>query len=329
MATSGSYDFSVTASQVINGAFEDLGVIAPGGTPAAADTAIALNRLNLIAKQWQGSSDMAAGMKIWTRKRIMLFLQEGQHIYTLGSGGSKAAQLETVGRTTISADEALGQTTISITSNTDSTSWPGTTITMASTNIVGIEQDDGTIHWTTISGTPAATMTISVALTAAASAGNYVWWYATTGAVARPIKLESAVLRNANLTDSPLRIYTSAEEYDQGVSDKFGDGNPTSLLFEPGTLLTQIFLDSQPTDVTEHIVMTVLFPQEDYDAEANDIAFPQEFYNALMLELAYRLAPAYHAEWTKVQENARVTAIMQAKQTNPEQSSHFFQPGID
>ena len=50
MATSGSWNFSLTAAQIIASAYEDLGVITPGGTVASADSTLALNRLNMIVK---------------------------------------------------------------------------------------------------------------------------------------------------------------------------------------------------------------------------------------------------------------------------------------
>src|SRR6185436_1436929 len=103
------------------------------------------------------------------------------------------------GRTTISAAEAAGQTVISITSNTDATTNPGTTVTMTSGDYVGIELDDGTLHWSTISGTPSTTMTIVDALTSAAASGNYVWWF--TARAQRFIDHEAVIMRDENRTD--------------------------------------------------------------------------------------------------------------------------------
>ena len=80
------------------------------------------------------------------------------------------------GRTTLSAAAAIG-TTISITSNTDTTTQPGTTVTMTNGDNIGIVQSDGTLFWTTISGTPGATATLASALTASATAGSYVYWF--------------------------------------------------------------------------------------------------------------------------------------------------------
>jgi hypothetical protein len=325
MATSGSWDYSRTAGQIIQAAYEDLGVVRPGGTVSSEDSAMALARLNMLVKQWQGNSDLAPGLKIWTRQRVTLFLAKGQQTYLVGPASSDARATTQYGRTTLSAAEAAAQTTLSITSNTDTTTFPGTTVTMTAADIVGIELNDGTIQWTTISGTPASTMDISVALTGAAAAGNYVYWF-TSRAQRFPL-IESAVLRNENLNDMPLYIYGDSEEYDLGVVDKYADGQPTSILVEPLRIATRVTLDSQPTNVAEQIVMTVLYPAEDYDATTDDIAFPQEWLAALSWELAFRLAPAKGRPFTAEMKENKATALAMARSLNPETCDLYYQPG--
>ena len=324
MATSGSYNFSLTAAQLIAAAYEDLGVIAPGGTVATADSTMALQRINIIVKQLQGESDLMPGVKVHTRQRITLLLAKGQQTYLIGPASTDARASTAVGRTTISADEASGQTVLSITSNTDITSYPGTTITMTASDFIGIELNDGTIHWTTISGTPGATATVAVAITAAAIAGNYVWWF-TARAQRFPV-IEAAVLRDENYKDTPIEIYTVPQEYELGVADKYADGTPTAMLVEPLRITTRVTLNSQPTDVTQMIVLTVLYPAEDYDATTDDIAFPQEAFRYLSWELAFSLAPSV-GRWTPEMEQNRKEARAMYAALNPENSVLYFQRG--
>lgn len=324
MATSGTFNYSRTAGQIIQAAYEDLGIYAPGVTVGSADSTMALARLNMLVKQWQGNSDLAPGLKIHTRQRITLFLEKGRQSYLVGPAATDARSSTLYGRTTLSAAEAAAQTTLSITSNTDATTYPGTTVTMTSGDIVGIELNDGTIQWTTISGTPASTMDVSVALTGAAAAGNYVWWF-TSRAQRFPL-IESAVLRNENLNDMPLGVYREALEYELGVPDKYADGQPTAILVEPLRIATRVTCDSQPTDVTSQIVLTVLYPAENYDATTDDIAFPQEWFAALSWELAFRLSPSA-GRWTREMELNRQNALSMARSVNPEMSSLYFQSG--
>ena len=327
MATSGSWNYSVTAAQIIQAALEDLGVVDAGGSVASADSTIALQRLNFIAKQWQAMSDMAPGLKVWTRQRVTLFLAKGQQTYLIGPASTDAHATTQYGRTTVSAAEASGQTTISITSNTDTTTYPGTTVTMTNGDIVGVVLDDGTIQWTTISGTPSTTMTIADALTGDAGAGNYVYWF-TSRAQRLPL-VDSAWLRDADLTDSMLAVYADAAEYDIGVSDKYADGDPTAILVEPLRLNTRLSIDSQPDDVTKQIWLTAYYPSEDYDATSDDIAFPQEWFAALEWELAFRLAPAFGKPWDQTMEANRSQALAMARQVNPENTAAYFEPGRD
>jgi hypothetical protein len=216
-------------------------------------------------------------------------------------------------------------TSLSVTSLTDTTSYPGTTITMTASDIIGVEEDDGTISWTTISAAASSPITLGGALAGATAAGNQVFWF--TSRAQRFPYIESAVLRNTSMEDMPLVIYTQAEEYDQGVASKFSDGAPTALLVEPLTLNTRVTLDSQPTDVTDTIVLTVLYPAEDYDATTDDIAFPQEAYRFLSWELARALSPAFGSIWTPVMEANRNDARAMYLNLNPENSAAFFAPG--
>ena len=326
MATSGSWNYSIDAAAAINMALENLAVLIPGGTVVTAHQTMALRKLNIIAKQFQGTSDGAPGVKVHTRQRVTLLLAKGQQTYQIGPASGDARASTQVGRTTIRLAEAAAQTVLDITATTDTTTYPGTTITMTASDIIGIEQNDGTIFWTTISSTGAGpVVTVGTGLDVAAAAGNYVWWF-TSRAQRFPV-IESAVLRNSDYNDTPLDVYTDARQYDQGVVDKYGDGTPTAILVEPLRITTRVTLNSQPTDVTETIVMTVLYPAEDYDAVGDDIAFPQEAYRFLAWELAFELAPSFGVPWTPVREQNRKEAKAMYLNLNPENSVLHFQPG--
>jgi hypothetical protein len=322
VATSGSWDLSSTAANIIQDAYEHLGVVEPGGTVASVHSVRGLRQLNLLAKQWQANTDLAPGMKIWTRQRVTLFLASGQQTYLIGPASTDARAAVTYGRTTLSADEASSQTTLSITSNTDTTTFPGTTVTMTAADLIGIELNDGTIHWSTISGTPTTTADIATGLASAASSGNYVYWF-TSRAQRIPL-VESAFLRDENRQDVPLDIYREVSEYDLGVVGKYDDGPPSAILVEPLRITTRVTLNSQPNDVTSQIVITGLYPAEDYDATTDDIAFPQEWHAALGWELAFRLSGPF--KWTQTMEMNRKESMSMARSVNPEKSTAYFQP---
>lgn len=322
MATSSSWNYSVTAGGIVNAAAQELGVLGEGQTLSSADQTILLARLNFLTKQWQGTADFAPGLKIHTRKIVTLFLAKNQNVYTIGPASTDSRSTTQYGRTTLSGAEAAGQTTLSITSNTDTTTYPGTTVTMTASDIVGIELDNGTIQWTTISGTPSTTMDIAVALTSAAASGNYVYWF-TSRAQHFPI-LEYASLRDENLNDTPLSVFRTVQQY-ESLASKTGTGDPMQILVEPFVLNTRITLDTYPQDVTKQLRLTVLYPAEDYDATTDDIAFPQEWYAPLSMELAKRSVGTFKTVWTKEQEETRKESLNIARSVNPEMSDAYFE----
>lgn len=325
MSTSGSWDYSLTAANIIDMAVENLGVLASGGTIVSADQTLALRRLNVIAKQYQGTADGAQGLKIHTRQRITLMLAKGQQTYSIGPASGDARASTAVYRTTIDGAEAIGQTVLSVTDTSDTTTYPGTTGTMTASDIIGIQQDDGTIFWTTVSSISAGvSVTVGTGLDVAASVGNYVWWF-TSRAQRFPV-IESAVLREAGYTTTPLNVYTDVREYEYGVSDKYADGTPTAILVEPLRIATRVTLNSQPTDVEQQIILTVLYPAEDYDATNNDIAFPQEALRFLSWELSFEIAPAFQAVWTPQMEKLRLESRQAWMNLNPENSVLYYQP---
>ena len=306
-------------------ALENLGVLRVGGTITSAQSTFSLRRLNVIAKQYQGTSDGAQGIKVHTRQRITMMLAVGQQSYLIGPASTDARASTALYRQTLDAAEAGGQTVLSVTDTSDTTTYPGTTGTMTASDIIGIELDDGTIQWTTVSSISAGdTVTVADALTSAAASGNYVWWF-TSRAQRFPV-IDSAVLREAGYTTTPLDVYTEVRQYEYGVSDKYANGTPTAILVEPLRIATRITLNSQPTDVQQQIILTVLYPSEDYDATTDDISFPQEALRFLSWELAFEIHPAFKAKWTQGMEKLRLESRQAWTTLNPENTVLYFQP---
>jgi hypothetical protein len=111
MATSGSTDYTVTRSQIINEALANLGAYDPADTVPAEESARAAIRLNLMIKAW-----MARGANLWRREEHILYNVTGQLSYTYGT--DHITKKADVVETTLGADEALGQTTLTVTSST-------------------------------------------------------------------------------------------------------------------------------------------------------------------------------------------------------------------
>lgn len=313
MSTSGSFDYSVTATNVLTEALEIIGVLAVGQTIDSNDQTTCLRSLNMMVKQWSGNFDFAPGLKAFSRKRGFVFLQSGQGSYSLGPSGDNATL--TYIKTTLSTDEALGSTSLSLTSTTG----------MAASDKIGIVQNDGSIHWTTISGTPGAPTTIATGLASAASSGNVVFTYTTK--LIRPLYIEEAVLRDVDGNDSSLDPMTLGQY--ENIAVKTADGQPGYYYYENSLTNGTLYLDYEPSDATKVIRLTFMAPAEDYDAAANDIAYPQEWYSAISYGLAKLISPKFESKWTELMESNYQTALAMARSSYAENSDMFFQPGID
>jgi hypothetical protein len=316
VALSNSFDYTTDAAGVILGSLEKLGVVEAGETPDTDDSALALRELNKLVKQWSHPADGAPGLKVWLRKTIHLFLAEGTREYLLGPSGVRAA--ETYYTTTIDVAEASGQTILSVAATTS----------MSNSDIIGVEQDDGTLHWSTVASFSAGdTVTLALALTAAAAVGNRVFYYTPVASQIylpyRPLEVISAHLRYYNtdgeaIDGTRLDVYFRDElPVFESVSNKSDMADPSMLFVEPLRTQTRITLDAAALNVDKLIRMVVLSPADDLDADTDSLAFPPEWIAALEWELAKRCAPAFRAPWAQTHEANWNQATAIARQANP------------
>lgn len=316
MALSNSFDLTSTAADVIQAALEDLQVTIAGESVDSDDQALALRALNKLVKQWSNPADGSPGMKVWLRKQVYLFLAEGTREYLMGPSGVRAT--ESYNTTTIDAAEANGQTVISVAATTS----------MANSDIIGIELDDGSLHWSTVSSFSAGdTVTIAAAITAAASVGNRVFYYTPVNSQNylpfRPLEVLSAMLREYNsdneAVDSVKLDVYSREQLGafEEMSNKSDMADPTCMYVEPRITQTRITLDAAAENVNKLIRMVVLSPADDLDAASDTIAFPPEWFAALEWELAKRIAPAFGKAWTQAHQENWTQATTIARAINP------------
>lgn len=312
----------MTAAQVIQSAYEDLGLIIAGETMASADIAMGLSRLNQLVKQWQGNSDLAPGLKVWTRQRLNLFSAVGQARYLVGPAATDDRASANTLVTTSTAARAANGTTLLVTS--------GTGVTNA--DIVGIVLSDGTLGWTTLtSGGGTTTWTLAANTLGASSSGAIVYTY--TSKAQRFVELESVKLRDWSIPTQPIDIdvavYTEVKQY-EAVTQKLAPGDPLAILVEPQRLNTVVTCNFAAANMYKTLRMTVIYPAEDYDSSsgADDISFPQEWFSALSWELAFRLAPSAGI-WTKEMDMNHTNALIMARSLNPMNTVSHFQPGKD
>lgn len=308
--SSGSVDFSVNRDEIIKASLRKIGALSRGVTPSAEDISEGSEALNLIVKQWQGKADFAPGLKTWTRKRGTIFPVLNENEYTLGPNGDHATS--SYRSTTVSANEAIGQTTISITSTSG----------MANSDYIGIRCNDGSIHWSTVSSFVAnTTVTIADALTVAADSGSTIYYYTTQ--LLMPLSIISLRRKTTSNSESGLTRML-VDEYEE-IGDKTLNGIPTRYLYESGKTDGLLKLDYGISDTTDVYPVTFLRTVEDFDAASDTPDYPQVWFRPLVYQLAIDLAP----ERGKSDQIAMLTptrneALSIAQHTDPEDVDGVF-----
>ena len=315
MSTSGTYSFTVTHDDIIRQALINIGKLDPLDTVSPVDHRDCAFQLNMLVKQFMGSTDRIPGLRVWTRRRGTLFLSNSGYRYSLGPTATGWAVDPTITQTTLTV--ASGATTVYC--DADLAPLVG--------DHVGVELDDGSLFWSTVTGVGTGAISINDALPAQASSGNLLAWY--TSAAQQPLKIEAAVLRDSNYSDSPINIMTQ-KTYDL-LPDKTSPSNvadPTAIYYEFQLGNSSLYTDcGRATDVSKYMVLTYLEPVQDFTTALDNPEYPQECYRALVWALAKEISPMYSRPWTPLRESLYSNAMSIAGNKDPEISQEYFQPG--
>ena len=309
MTTSGSVNFTMNRDDIITDALEDLGVLEVGETPNTDQITACARKLNMMVKAW-----MAQGYHLWAMKEATLFLVVGTQTYSLGATGTHCT--DTYVHTTLSTAEATSSTSIGITSATG----------MSASDNIGIVLDDGTIHWTTISGAPGTTTTIATGLASAASSGNVVFAY--TSKINRPQRIISAYRRNIDGNDTPIDIESRQGYAD--LSNKTTQGKSNKVFYNPQ--LTNGILSVWPTPDLATDVIRFWYERviEDFDAVTDNPDFPIEWASAICAGLTYAMAPKSGRSLSEISffKNDADEKLQIALGYDKETASVMFQPDV-
>jgi len=272
MAVSGSFDFTQNRSQIISNSFVESGVLRPDETPESDESVFAAVQLNMMLKAFQ-----ADGLHIFAHRDAFLFLEKEKINYKLGPTGDNATESFT--ETAIRVAAAITDTTMEVDSTTG----------MTAADFVGIEQDDGNMHWTTVASvTDSDTFEITLGLTAAASIDNRVYFY--TDKIQRPLRLAKAFYQLREVDTTMFLI--SRSDY-MNLSSKNTESQPTEIYFNPLLNNSELNVYGEPNDVTGQIFMNLQFPFDDMDKATDNLAFPIEWLETIHLGLSYRLRRSY------------------------------------
>ncbi len=111
MATSNSYNYNVTAGDIVTEALGIAGVYVPGETIDSTESADTLRTLNMMLKAWQPR------FGLWLNKEASLFFQNDQIKYNIGPTGDHCA-LNAV-KTELASAAASGASSITIDASTN------------------------------------------------------------------------------------------------------------------------------------------------------------------------------------------------------------------
>lgn len=279
MATSGTTSYSRNRDQIIKAAARKVGAIEAGETPDAEMVTDFSEALNAWVKHQQ-----ALGSYIWTTAEATLFLQSSQTRYVLGTGSTDHAT-ESFTETELGADAADGASSITV----DSISG------ISDGDYIGIQVDDGTIHWTTVNGSPSGTtVALDDALDDSATEGALVVAYTTK--IVRPLRILSARRYNFDSDlDTPLMIESREDYFD--LPNKTNSGVPNLIFYDRrgGANSTGHLYTWQPQSTpTEAIKFTWARPIQVFDAAGDDQDFPDEWVQTLIFNLAVVMAPEFN-----------------------------------
>lgn len=289
-STTSTWD--ITAQEIIYGALRVLGAIESGEIPPANEYQDALNALNGLIKQWQGS-----GIHLWAEADGTLFLEPGQVAYNLGPSSTDHAVLTANSPiTTLTATALSGATSLTLASATG----------IAAGSQIGIWIDAGSMFWTAAAAAPnGGVVTITTPMPSQATSGALVVSYQT--ALSRPLRVPSARLvflygPPSSIIEVPMmpmsRIY-----YAQ-VPDKFTPGEPTQYFFDPQIPNSVMNVWPAPPSALGGICVrfTGQFQLTDVQNGTQITGFPQEWIAALRFNLAKELALEYSISAARFQE---------------------------
>lgn len=281
MTVSGSFDFSLNRSQIISDAFVEAGVLRPDETPEADENVFAARTLNRMLKAWQ-----ADGLHVFIHRDATLFLETDKTNYGLGPSGDHCTESYT--ETAIKVAASSGATSIDVDSTTG----------MSASDNIGIEVDDGTMHWTTVSSvTDSDTVVITTGLDDAAAVDNVVYFY--TSKIQRPLRVVHAFYRvHSTTTDTPMYPIGRNDYLD--LSSKTTESRPTEFWFDAQLTNAKLNVFGEPTEVRDTVRLMLQHPFDDMDTATDTLSFPQEWFEAVHLGLSYRLARSYRPKDPKI-----------------------------
>jgi hypothetical protein len=298
-------------------------VTAEGQTPTTNQLTTAAQALNVMLKAWQSDA-----LPLWYIRTGYLYPETGTNFALLYSSGAHWSSELVLTKLTADAAASATALTVSITAAEDVV---GTT---ANSDYIGIELDDGSMHWTTLSaGGGTTSLTIASGLASAASSGNRVYAYTTKAqrpeGVLDVYRIDALTAARQKLEPMPTRNFLA-------MNSLTTEGEPNQWAWEetvsgvPGSNPSIFRFWPRYANGGSYLEIRYQLPFDDMDSASDNLALPEPWYEAVIYGLAVRLAPEYQVPLDQRQllKGEAKAAKDLAEVSTQEFASLFFQPQV-
>ena len=282
MATSGETTLTFSALKVVEKAFSKINVKIAEQSLESFELQDGIDALNAMKKAWG-----AQGLHLWTKEEGVLFLDAGKTDYNLGPTGDEACQFDDFIGSTTTAAKIATDTIIDITDTTG----------MAAGDKIGVELDNNTRHWTTILTVDSTIqVTLTDALPSASKSGSTVFTF--TSLIDRPNRVLST-RRNTFGQNNEIPVLSwSRDEYFNQVN-KLSRGTVVNSYYSPQLGNGRMYVWQTADSVNNLLRFTFERPMDIITLGTDDLDFPEEWLEAIIYNLAFRLADDYNTPLAK------------------------------
>jgi hypothetical protein len=294
MTTSGDTTFDMTANQLVSKAFSKIGVKIAEQSLQSHEYQDGQDVLNLMIKSFG-----AQGLHLWSKDEAIVFLDVGKSDYLLGSSGDKACQFDDFIGTTTTASQVLNDDIIAVVS----------TAGMAVGDNAGVQMNDKTRFWTTIKSVDSATqITLYTVLPSASTLGNTLFTFTTL--IQRPNRILS-FRRKTYADDNEIPVLSwSRNQYFNQVN-KSSQGTVVNCYYSPKLTNGRLYVWQTASSVNDFVRFTFERPLDIITSGTQTIDFPEEWQEAMIYNVAARLADDYDTPPAKMQSvNAKAIQFL-------------------
>lgn len=281
MSTSNSIDFTQTKSEIINDAFQNIGVYGLGRTISSEDFNFASNTLNKMIKAWG-----AQGLHLWTREENTLFLTKDVASYTLGNSANACLASDAI-ITRLNGSLVASATSVTVDSTTG----------MTVGDYIGIVLTSSVVHYTTIATIPTST-TLTLTLGIVTAASNNAEVYTFTTKINKPLRIlgcrrAQGIDNGATTSLTEVEMAEIAYQDYMNLPSKTNSGIPNQFAYDPKNTTGILYVWQRPSSGIYRLNFTSERMIEDLDAVGDNFDFPSEWLEPITWQLSLRLCPAF------------------------------------